>query len=82
MTFGVISLNTRMKKVTASVPMVSDHSLSPNSLMVMTVTSAAAAALSRLLPSRITPSSLSVLSSSWEVSFAPRCPRLTRYFRR
>lgn len=58
--FGVISENTRMAKVTISVPAARAHFSSPNSSMAMTLTKVAAAAFTRLLPSRMTPSILSV----------------------
>ena len=71
MTFGVISENTRIKKVTSIVATPSAHSSSPNSSIVITLTSIAAAALIRLLNSRMTPSRRSVLASRSSASAAP-----------
>ncbi len=77
-TFGEISENTRIANVIASVPIASASSPSPNSRLVMTAVSVADAALIRLLPSRMTPSSWSTSRSSASACFAPRSPRCAR----
>ena len=82
MTFGVISENTRIRNVTATVAMASGHSPSPNRRIVMTVASVVEPALIRLLPNRMTPSSRSVSPSSASASLAPRLPRCARCFSR
>ena len=72
MTLGEISLKTKIAKVTAKVPAINTHSPSPNNSTMMTVTKVAEAALAKLLHSKITPNSLSVLASSLLARRAPR----------
>ena len=58
------------------------RSLWPKKLEIIRATSVAAAAFSRLLPRRITPSNRSVSANNLVVRPAPRCPCLTRNFNR
>ena len=78
-TFGVISENTRIANVIATRARApSASSPSPNSRSVITAVSVAAAALIRLLPSRITPSSRSVCAEQRERELARRARRAAR----
>ncbi len=78
-TLGMISLKTRIVKVTANDPINSAVLLScPNRRNTMISAKVAAATLSSVLPNRIEPSSLSVCARSFVVSLALLLPLRTR----
>ena len=66
MTLGVISEKTSNANEIATVPSASAASPSPNRRLVMTAVSVAAAAATSVLPSRMTPSSVSVWAEQRE----------------
>ena len=77
-TLGRISEKIRIASEIAIVDSASASSPCPNSRTAISVDSVAAAALTTVLPSRMTESSLSVCASSDSTSFAPRAPRCAR----